>query len=147
MVRRVALEALDLLQELPGGGGIADVLEHVGLRADELVGLGQIGGAAVPDDFLRHPAGKGVAGDARERIRAPALKGEAQRTCRFGGAADGGDLGQPAFDERRRARYLLLVAPFDTMEGVAHVSERIVAALHEPSHVIVGVGTRAVIDR
>ena len=76
MVRRVALEALDLLQELPCGRGIADVPEHVGLRADELVGLGQIGGAAVADDFLRDPAGKGVAGDTGEGIRAPALKGK-----------------------------------------------------------------------
>ena len=56
VVRRVTLEALDLLQELPGGGGIADVVEHVGLGTDELVGLGEVGRSAVADDLLRHPA-------------------------------------------------------------------------------------------
>ena len=147
VVRRVALEAFDLPEELSGGGGIADVLEHVGFRADELVGLGQVGAAPVADDFLRDPAGKGVAGDAGERIRAAALKGEPQRAGRLGGAARGGDFRQPAFDECDRPRSLLLVAALDTVEGMEHMCERVAAPVHEPLHVVVGVRARTVVDR
>ena len=147
VVRRVAFEALDLLQEGPCRGGIAHVLQHVGLGADQLVGLGQVGGAAVADDFLRHPAGERVAGDAGERVRAAALQREAERPRRLRRAAGGGDRGQPAFDERGCARDLRLVAALDAEEPVRHMVERVAAALHEAPQVVVAVGAGAVVGR
>ena len=98
------------------------------------------------DDLLRHPAGQGVAGDAGERVRAPALKGEAQRAGRLRGAPSGGHLGQPACDERRRAFDLLSVSPLDAEECMRHMVERIVATLHESTHVGVRVRAGAVVD-
>ena len=99
------------------------------------------------NDFLRNPAGECVAGNAGKRIRATALKREAQRAGRLGGAAGTGDLGQPPFDESDRSRALLFVAAVDAVKGMEHVSERVVAALHEPSYVVVGVRARAVVGR
>ena len=140
VVRRVALEVLDLLQERAGGGGVADVLQHVGLGADELVGLGQVRGAPVPDDLLRHPAGERVAGDAGERVRAAALERETKVARRLGGAARGRDLRQPAVDERCGARDLVLEPALDLQERVRHVVERVVSIRHEAPQVVVGVG-------
>ena len=147
VVRGVSLEVLDLVQERLRGGGVADVLQHVGLRADQLVGFGQISRAAVADDLLRHPAGERVAGDAGECVRAAALEGEAERANRLRRAPGGRDLRQPAFDQRSRARDLLLEPALDAEERVRHMVERVVAVRHELLQVVVAVGARAIVGR
>ena len=145
VVRGVALEVLDLLQERPGRGGIAHVLQHVGLGADEFVGLGQVRGAAVADHLLRHPAGECVAGDAGEGVRAAALERKAEVACRLRRAFGRGNVRQPALDQRRRARDLVLEPALDAEERVWHVVERVTSPLHEPPQVIIAVGAGTVV--
>ena len=147
VIRRVALEALDLLEEAAGGRGVAHVLEHIGLGPDELVGLREVRGPAVADDLLGHPAGEGVSGHPGERVGAPALEGEAQGPGRLRSTRGARHLGQPAFDEREAPRHLRLVAAVHALEGVEHVIEGIAARGHEPLQVVARVGPGAIVDR
>src|SRR3712207_881996 len=70
------LEPLDGLQKASRRLQVPDVVEDVRLGPDELVRLGEDGGAAVLDDLLGQPADQGVRRDPRERVRPPALQGE-----------------------------------------------------------------------
>ena len=82
VARGPRLEAFHLLQESGGGGPVLDRRQHVALGADQLVGLRQDGGAAGGDHLARHRAGQRVAGDAGERVGAPALQRDVQRRQR-----------------------------------------------------------------
>ena len=79
--------------------------------------------------------------------RAAALQREAERAGRLRRAAGGGDLRQPAFDERRSPPGLLRVPSRDAKERVRDVVERIAAPLHETPQRIVAVGAGAVVGR
>ena len=70
------------------------------------------------DDLLRDPTREGVAGDAGERIRPPALEGEAKGPGGLRGAGGARHLGKPPVDAADGPRHLRLVAAVDPLEGV-----------------------------
>ena len=76
MPRHPLLEALDHVQKGARSLHILDVLQHVRFGTDQLVGLSQIGCAAVADQLARHPSGQRVARNARKGVRAAALQGD-----------------------------------------------------------------------
>ena len=77
----------------------------------------------------------------------PHCKARRSAPADSGGSAGGGHRGHPPSDERCRALDLLLVPPLDTEERMRHVVERVVAALHESTHVGVRVRAGAVVGR
>ncbi len=68
------------LQKVAGGSHIFHFLQHVWLRADQFVGLGQIGCTAVAHHFPGHPARQRIARYAGKGVGAAAL----QRQLQFG---------------------------------------------------------------
>ena len=68
------LEIFDCLEEFARCRHIADILEHIRLRADEFICLCEVGASAVTDNLLRDVSGERVAGHTRKRIRTAALQ-------------------------------------------------------------------------
>ena len=89
---------------------VADVLQDVGLGADQLVGLREHRRAPVPHHLGRQRPGQRVGADAGEGVGAAALHADPQVGHRLLGARLGGHLGDPRLDERGRGGQVVLEA-------------------------------------
>jgi hypothetical protein len=124
------LEPLDGPQKALRRLEVPDVVEDVRFGPDELVRLGEDGGATVLDDLLRYPADQGVGRDPRERVRPPALQGELQLRQGLLGATHGVHLGEPAAQDLLAPLEVLPEAPPQAHELVRHVHQGIAVLLH-----------------
>ena len=113
------LKALDHGQEPLCRREVAHIGQDVRFGADELVGLGQVGSAAVTDELTRHPSRQRITGDAGERVGTPALEGELHPAQRYGRAAFLLHVRQPLSD------LILGLPPPDLERGIyRHVGMR-----------------------
>ncbi len=125
------LERLHGLQEPSGRREIADVLEYVGLRADQLIGLGQYCDATVPDHLARDGSGQRVRTDTRERVRSATLQSDPEISQRNLFTFLRRNDRHPRLNQRGRFREVLLEAASPSEEGVRHADRRIPLLDHE----------------
>src|SRR5439155_25559652 len=89
------LETLDRVESRVGSRKVSDLGENVRLSADEFIGFGEIGAAAVANEFFGDAADEGIARDAGKRVRTAALQADAEMFERLSRAAEGIHLVEP----------------------------------------------------
>src|SRR5258706_515508 len=82
---RALLEAIDGIEKGARRRQVFHIRKNIRLSADEFIGLGKIGAAAVADQFLCHPSDEWISGDTGESIRAAALQPHAKLLQRLRG--------------------------------------------------------------
>ncbi len=131
MPREALLERLDFAQQRAGGREVAHIAQDVALAADQLIRLAQIAGAAVADHLVHERARERVAGDARERVGAPALQGDFQGADRGRRARGGIDRAQPAAHQPLALGQTRRERAVEREEGMRDRVERVAVRAHE----------------
>src|SRR5919112_5376659 len=124
------LEALDHGEEAPRGLEVLDILQDVMLGPDQLVRLGQIGDAAIPDDLPTHPRHQRICGNTRESVGPTALQPDLELRGRLLGAPRCVYILEPFLHDRFGLFEIPPEASFEAHELVGHIAYGI-AVLHE----------------